>query len=118
MSKIDELTVSVNAVVEPSINIVKNSPKIEIKTVGKDSPFTAIYVDGQKLTGVSRFELKQEVGNNMPILTIDLNALNLSTDVQVLKINQYGMGEISAIAFGEHSVYKNPLYENLGKSEE
>lgn len=78
--------------------------KIEIKTVGEKSIFTEIYVDGHKLTGVRRFELKQEVGNNMPILTVDLNALDLSTDVQILKFNQYGMGEIEELKFKSEDV--------------
>lgn len=78
--------------------------KIEIKTVGEDSPFTAIYVDGHRLTGVRRFELKQDVGNNLPILTVDLNALDLSTDVQILKFNQYGMGEIEELKFKSEDV--------------
>lgn len=74
-------------------------PKIEIKTVGENSPFTEIFVDGHKLTGVRRFELKQDVGNDMPILTVDLNALDLSTDVMITKFNQYGMGNIENIIF-------------------
>lgn len=78
--------------------------KIEIKTVGENSIFTEIYVDGHKLTGVRRFELKQEVGNNMPIFTVDLNALDLSTDVQILKFNQYGMGEIEELKFKSEDV--------------
>ena len=73
--------------------------KIEIKSVVKDSIFTEIYIDGHKLTGVRRFELKQEVGNNVPVLTVDLNAFDLSTDVMVVKMNQYGMGEIENIEF-------------------
>lgn len=78
--------------------------KIEIKTVGEKPPFTEIYVDGHKLTGVRRFELKQEVGNNLPILTVDLNALELSTDVQILKFNQYGIGEIEELKFKSEDV--------------
>ena len=71
------------------------NPKIEIKTVNGEngSMFTEIYVDGHKLNGVRRFKLEQEVGNNIPILTVDLNALNVSTDTQVL-LFQEGFGEI------------------------
>ena len=75
-------------------------PKIEIKTDGEaPSIFTAIYVDGHKLEGVRRFELKQELGNSLPILTVDLMALNLATDLRVLKMNHYGMGEIEDIVW-------------------
>lgn len=76
------------------------NPRIEIRQVnGEAGIFTEIYIDGHKLSGVRRFELKQEAGDSIPILTIDLNALDLSTDVMVLKLNQYGMGEISEISF-------------------
>lgn len=60
--------------------------------------FTEIFVDGHKLHGVRRFELKQEVGNNLPILTVDLNALNLSTDAKMV-MYQYGVGMITDISF-------------------
>ena len=73
-------------------------PKIEIKTDGEaPSLFTAIYVDGHKLEGVRRFELKQEIGDALPILTVDLLALNLATDLRAVKMNHYGMGEIEDI---------------------
>lgn len=61
--------------------------------------FTEILIDGHKLNGVRRFELKQAVWNELPILTVDLNALNLSTDLKVLQFNQEEMGEIKSIKF-------------------
>lgn len=74
--------------------------KIEIRQVdGEKGIFTEILIDGHKLTGVRRFELKQGVGDDTPILTVDLNALNLSTDLQMLKVNQEGVGEIESIKF-------------------
>ena len=74
---------------------------IEIKTKNKTpSIFTEIYVDGHKLTGVRRFELTQDVCG-MPILTVDLNALDLSIDLEAVRINQYGMGEIKQLSFIE-----------------
>lgn len=82
-------------------------PKIEIRTVeSSKGPFTEILIDGHKLPGVRRFELKQEVGNNLPILTIDLNALNLSTDCMIISCNHYGMGEIESINFKEYGEIK------------
>lgn len=79
--------------------------KIEIRQVkGENGIFTEIIVDGHKLNGVRRFELKQETGNNVPILTVDLNALDLSTDLGVVRLNQYGMGEIESIVFKENGV--------------
>ena len=74
--------------------------KIEIRQVdGEKGIFTEILVDGHKLEGVRSFELKQGVGNSVPILSIDLNALNLSTDLQTLQVNQNGIGEIESIKF-------------------
>ena len=76
------------------------TPKIEIRQVdGEKGIFTEILVDGHKLKGVRSFELKQGVGNSVPILSIDLNALNLSTDLQMLQVNQKGIGEIEGIKF-------------------
>lgn len=76
------------------------TPKIEIRQAdGEKGIFTEILVDGHKLEGVRSFELKQGVGNSIPILSIDLNALNLSTDLQMLQVNQKGIGEIEGIKF-------------------
>ena len=74
--------------------------KIEIQQVnGECGIFTEILVDGHKLEGVRSFELKQGVGDSEPILSIDLNALNLSTDLKLLQVNQKGIGEIESIKF-------------------
>lgn len=74
--------------------------KIEIRQVnGERGIFTEILVDGHKLDGVRRFELKQNVGDDVPTLTIDLNALELSTDLPMLKVNQEGAGKIESIKF-------------------
>lgn len=76
------------------------NPKIEIRQCNdEEGIFTEILIDGHKLHGVRRFELRQAVGNEFPILTIDLNALNLSTDLQVMQFNQEGIGEIESIKF-------------------
>ena len=76
------------------------TPKIEIRQVdGEKGIFTEILVDGRKLDGVRSFELKQGIGDCVPILSIDLNALNLSTDLQMLQVNQKGIGEIDGIKF-------------------
>lgn len=74
--------------------------KIEIRQVdGETGIFTEILVDGHKLDGIRSFELKQGIGDSVPILSIDLNALNLSTDLQMLQVNQKGIGEIEGIKF-------------------
>lgn len=85
-----------------------NKPKIEIRQVdGEHGVFTEILIDGHKLNGVRRFELKQGVGDDVPTLTVDLNALNLSTDLQMLEINQDGVGEIESIKFRDS---EKPFY--------
>lgn len=77
-------------------------PHIEIKSKehdGNGTIFMEIFVDGHKLTGVRRFELKADVGNSLPILTVDLNAIDLAVDTQLLRLNHYGLGEIKDIIF-------------------
>lgn len=77
--------------------------KIEIRQVnGECGIFTEILVDGHKLEGVRSFELKQGVGDSEPILSIDLNTFDLSTDLQFLKVNQNGVGEIEGIKFKDN----------------
>lgn len=79
--------------------------KIEIRQCnGEQGIFTEILVNGHKLNGVRSFELKQGVGDDVPILTIDLNALNLSTDLMILQVNQQGFGEIESIKFKDIEV--------------
>lgn len=74
--------------------------KIEIRQVdGERGIFTEILIDGHKIDGVRRFKLKQEAGNSVPTLTLDLNALDFSTDIKMLKIRQHGQGEIESIKF-------------------
>lgn len=57
------------------------------------------FIDGHKIDGVRRFELKQQTGDSTPVLTIDLNALDLSTDLAALHVKQEGIGEIEEIKF-------------------
>lgn len=77
---------------------MSSRPKIEIKTVRKSSgAFTEIYVDGHKLNGVRSFSLTQNKFN-IPILTVDLNALDISIDCPAV-IVQEGYGEIEEIRF-------------------
>lgn len=81
--------------------------KIEIKTKRTDtSVFTEIYADGHKLNGVRRYELKQEAGNE-PILTVDLSAVDLSVDLEVLLMQQ-GVGGIKNIVFDDEPAKASP----------
>lgn len=72
--------------------------KIEIKTKRTGtSVFTEIYADGRKLNGVRRYKLKQEAGSE-PVLTVDLSAMDLAVDLEVLLMQQ-GVGGIKNIVF-------------------
>lgn len=66
-------------------------PRIEIKNYENESPaFTEIYIDGQRLHGVRSYTLKHVAGN-IPVLTIDLNAFNISVD-EPMMLMQEGFG--------------------------
>ena len=79
--------------------------KIEIRQCnGEKGIFTEILIDGHKIHGVRSFKLEQGVGNSVPVLTIDLNAFDFSTDVQMLKLRQEGQGEIESIKFKDNEI--------------
>lgn len=69
----------------------KKHPHIEIKT-GISGAFTEIFIDGHKIPGVRSYKLEHGAGKSLPILTVDLNALNLSVDVPVFMIRDVEMG--------------------------
>lgn len=74
--------------------------KIEIRQAdGERGIFTEVLIDGHKIDGVRSFTLKQGVGDGIPTLTLDLNALNLATDMRMVRIMQEGLGEIESIKF-------------------
>ena len=63
--------------------------KIEIKS---ENGRTKIFVDGIKLDGVRSLSLNQVPGE-LPVLTLDLNALDLTVDAYAV-LQQEGYGEI------------------------
>lgn len=72
--------------------------KIEIRQVEGEKIFTEIYIDGHKIDGVRDYELKQSrVG--LPVLTIDLNAFDIATDLRAVQLNQKYVGDIESIKF-------------------
>lgn len=91
--------------------------KIEIRQCnGEHGVFTELLIDGHKIHGVRRFELKQSLEDKIPTLTIDLNALNAATDTPLLRFRQEGMGEIESIKFKD---YETPVkFGKLKKGEE
>ena len=80
-----------------------NCTHIEIRSVPNNSEngtiFTEMFLDGHKLKGVRSFELKQCAGE-IPVLTVDLNAFDISIDQKVL-MYQKSVGNIKDIIFEE-----------------
>ena len=73
--------------------------KVEIKqSNGEKGIFTEVLIDGHKLDGVRSYKLKQKAGE-APVLSLDLNAFDISTDLMMLKLNQSTVGEIESIKF-------------------
>lgn len=72
------------------MNDKKSHSRIEINS--SDGTFTDVYIDGHQIHGIRsmRFEKK---GHDIPILTLDLNALNISVDSPMI-LQQEGYGEI------------------------
>ncbi len=69
--------------------LVMENSRIKIKT---DGAFSQIFIDGKKLNGVRNYKLEHAAGK-APILTLDLNAFDLTVDGQML-LMQKGVGEI------------------------
>lgn len=64
--------------------------KVEvISTKGK----TVVLIGGHKIENIRSISLKQDAGD-IPVLTVDLNALNLSIDADAI-LMQKGYGEIN-----------------------
>lgn len=57
---------------------MNKNPKIEIKST-ENGKQTEIFIDGHKLHGVRKFKLEQ-YATDTPVLTVDLNALDVSVD--------------------------------------
>lgn len=70
--------------------------KIEIRQVEGEKIFTEICIDGHKIDGVRGYELKQDKAG-FPVLTIDLNAFDIATDLRTLQLNQKYVGTIKSI---------------------
>lgn len=70
--------------------------KIEIKTNGT---IAEIFADGHELKGVRSYELTHSAGG-LPILRLDLNALNVSVDGDIVLFEKNSNQEMS-IEFGE-----------------
>lgn len=73
----------------------KNFSQIEIRSLNREdgSVFSAVYIDRHRVRGVRSYRLERKVGDVMPTLTLDLNALDIAVDQQVLLFAD-GFGEM------------------------
>lgn len=67
-----------------------NKPRIEIKST--DGTLVEVYVDGRLIKGVRSMKFEKRP-REMPTLTLDLNALNISID-SPMTVEQEGYGEM------------------------
>lgn len=67
---------------------------------------TKIFVDGNQLKGVRAMCFKQDQDTRIPILTIDLLAVDMTIDSPLLRMEQKGMGEIKKIEFENGFVFE------------
>lgn len=89
--------------------------KVEIRqSENERGIFTEIFVDGHKINGIRSYELKQKAGC-APILTIDLNAFDIATDLKMLTIKQDTIGEIESIKFKDG--YEVKLGSHISESQ-
>ena len=71
--------------------------RIEIKSKHENGTvFTEVFIDGKKLEGVRSYELSHGAGN-APILKLDINALNIAVDAEVLMYDQNSLREMEII---------------------
>lgn len=74
--------------------------RIEIKSEKDNgSIITEVYIDGKKIEGVRSCEFKQSAGS-VPVLQLDINALNVSIDSPAVIMDKNLMKEMR-IEFGE-----------------
>lgn len=74
--------------------------KIEIKSVKDNgSVITEVYIDGKKIEGVRSCKFEQSAGG-VPVLRLDINALNVSIDSPAVIMDKNLMKEMR-IEFGE-----------------
>lgn len=66
----------------------KLSSRIEIRSVRPDSVAVEVLIDGHQIRGVRSLRLDASINQEIPVLTLDLNALDISVDMGVMKIMQ------------------------------
>lgn len=50
---------------------------IQKVTIDAKPPYTKIFVDGKEINGVRKFSISQEVGMEIPVLKLDISAMEI-----------------------------------------
>lgn len=74
--------------------------RIEIKST--DGTMTDVFIDGHKIHGVRNMRF-EKFGHGIPVLSIDLNALDISVDSPFIT-RQFGTDENMEIRFTDGNV--------------
>lgn len=81
--------------------------KIEIKTMGEPpSVFTQVTIDGHPIHGVRAISYGNDIEEKIPIVSLDLNALDVSVDSVINKVDMKRGGEIAEIKFKDGHIAK------------
>ena len=72
------------------MNNEKKYSRVEIKSI--DGTLTELFIDGHLVRGVRSLKFEKK-SREMPVLTVDLSALNISID-SPMAIEQTGYGEM------------------------
>ncbi len=80
-------------------------PTIEIKRGNSNGgrQVTQIFVDGHPIHGVRSFKLEQDTSLEIPVLTLEINALDISID-SPMTINHARLGNVKDIIFENEGV--------------
>lgn len=76
----------------------KMHSKIEIKSM--DGTYTEVFIDGHLIHGIRSMHFEKK-GREIPILTMDLNALDISVDSPMI-LRQEGYEDIEITFKGEN----------------
>lgn len=74
--------------------------KIEIKTKGEaPSILTEVFIGGKKIKGVRSIRYEGNYMSQIPTVTLELNALDVSIDSPIARCNLESLGDLKEIVF-------------------
>lgn len=79
----------------------ENYSRVEIKSA--EGTMTEVYIDGHLVRGVRHVKFEKRAGN-MPTLTVDLNALDISIDSPFV-LKHEGFDDIDITFDGRHKLF-------------